>query len=538
MGDEALEQGPGPEPDSPAMGLVPALGVAIAAGVLVGLAFPPNGWSLLAWVAIAPICVVLRRVPLGAALGLSALFVGVAAWVIGDWFPRAVADYFLQPLPVAGALWVAVVATMAGPYYMAFAAAYRILARRFVATLPLLAGAAWVAVELGRGRLLTESPFFIGNPWGLIGYSQVPWLPLVQVAAFAGIYGVTFLVVPVNVGLAELWLARRASRSELRRRFVGLGLALLPGLFAGLYGMHVMGEEPAAEGAAQSIAIVQAKLDVGTRWRADLYGRNLDVYLRLTDEVARAARPATVFWPEASMTFFLEEEPLYRASIARVQRAHDIELVAGGTRSEDASEGPRYFNAVYAIEPSGEIRGHYDKQYLVPFAEYFPLRVDLLRRSFGRVRYFERGADLPPLATRPGAAGVVVCNEVMLPEVVARRVASGARYLLNPSNDSWIPDRGYTEQQLSIARMRAVEQGRDLVRVSTGGPSAIVDPRGRVVAQTAVGERTTLVGEVRPRGGRTVYGRVGDAFALACLVVSGIAVSVARRPRGDDVRSP
>lgn len=229
------------------------------------------------------------------------------------------------------------------------------------------------------------------------------------------------------------------------------------------------------------------------------------------------------------MTFFVDQEPLYRRAIARVLAPMEAQLVAGGPRSSQ-SDPPVYFNSIFTLDRNGEIQDRYDKEYLVPFAEYFPLGVDILERNFGRVRYFERGRSGKLLETRAGSAGVVVCNEVMFPEVVGARVAAGAKYLLNPSNDSWISDAKYTEQQFDFAILRAIEQRRYLVRVSTAGPSAIIDPWGRVQVRTPSLESAVVVGEVRPIEGRSIYGRFGDAFALVCAVAVVVAlVGSARR---------
>ena len=176
------------------------------------------------------------------------------------------------------------------------------------------------------------------------------------------------------------------------------------------------------------------------------------------------------------MTFFLEREPAYQRAVGQVLAIGGTELVAGGPAVEQADE-PRFFNSVFLLSDRGEILHRYDKEYLVPLAEYFPLgRIDLLRRQFGRIRVFTPGGAEPLLPTAAGPAGIAICNEAILPEVVSRRVAQGAAYLVNPSNDTWIPDSKFTAQQFDIVSLRAVEQRRYLVRASTSGPSAIVDP--------------------------------------------------------------
>jgi apolipoprotein N-acyltransferase len=511
--------------------LLPAA-LASASAALFALTFPTPRWTALSWVALAPLFVALRGGSPGRSLALAWLWCVAGACAAGSWFPRAVADYFHQSLAVALALFVGVFTLMAAPYVMAFAAAYRALAPRFgPLALPLLAGAAWTAAELGRGRLFTGTPFFIGNPWALAGYAHARDLPLVQVASLTGIYGVSFAVACVNAAAAEAWLAWRSPERALRPALGGLALAALPALGILAYGHAALrAPAPGAGSPPVAVAVAQGDVAVGTRWRADLYGRNLDVYLELTRAAAADGRPAIVFWPEAAMTFFLEREPLYRAAIASVTRPLDVELVAGAPRALGEGDEPLYTNSIYALDPGGAIRGRYDKQYLVPFAEYFPLRIDVMRRRFGRIRSFEPGRETAPIPTRAGPAGVLVCNEAMLPEVAAERVARGAVYLLNPSNDTWISDPQYTEQQLDIASLRAIEQRRYLVRASTSGPSAVIDPLGRVLVRTRPLERELAHAELRAVREVSVYGRVGDLFGGACALA--VAAALAGRRRG------
>jgi apolipoprotein N-acyltransferase len=505
-----------------------AVGATALSAALFGLAFPPRSWSPLAFVALAPFLAAVARGSLRRALALAGLWAVLASWAVGDWFPRSVAAYFGQPLPVAALLFFAVVALMAAPYYAAAVAAWRVLARRFELALPFAAGAAWVAAELGRGRLLTGTPFFIGNPWGLLGYTQVDQLALMQAASVGGIYAVSFALACPNAGLAQLALAWRG-RGRRGRAALAAALSFAPAAAAALWGAAALRAAP-APGDSVSVAIAQGNIAVGSQWRSDAYGENLDVYLRLTEAAALRAAPAVVFWPESAMTFFLERDDPWRGAVAAVLARHGVELVAGSPRVVGDPEEQRFTNSVYVLAPDGSLRGRYDKEYLVPLAEYFPLRVDVLRRRFGRVREFSPGTEVGPLPTRAGAAGVLVCNEAMLPEVARARVLAGAELLVNPSNDSWISEPRYTEQQLDIARVRAIEQRRWLVRASTAGPSALVDPYGRLALRTPSLEPALAVGAVEPRRELTPYAHLGDAFALACLGVAVACVAAARRP--------
>ncbi len=501
----------------------------------IGLAFPPASVKWLAWIALTPLLVALRGAGLGAALLLAWGWTLLAAWVVGSWMPEAVATYFLQPRLLGYAFFFGVATGMAALYYMAFAAVYRRLTNKLDARiLPLATAATWVAAELGRARLLGALDFFVSNPWGLLGYSQVGYEPIVQIASVTGVYGVSFAIVAINAALVELGFALARGGASLRRTAQGAVLAALPLVAILGFGHWALRSAPPVESrlAAVSATIIQGNVSLDRRWNAEFYGRNLEVYLRATRD-ALAARPGgIVFWPESALTFFLEQEPDYARAIAYVLNASDTELIVGGPRREGAGDGPRHFNSVFLIDPAGRTQARYDKQQLVPFSEYLPLATTgLLRRSFGQVSTFTPGGATPPLPTRAGPAGVLLCNEAMIPELASDRVRDGAAYLVNPSNDTWIPSRRFADHLFDIVRLRAVEQRRFLVRASTSGPSAIVDPFGRVQARSEPFSQAVVTGWIRPERERSLYARLGDAFACLCAISVPLAFVAARGSR-------
>ena len=489
----------------------------------------------LGWIALTPLLVALRGARLRTALLLGWGWTLLAAWVVGSWMPDAVATYFLQPRLLGYGFFVAVSTGMAAVYYMAFAAVYRRFAGGLDARwVPLATAAAWVAAELGRARLLGALDFLVSNPWGLLGYSQVGYQRVVQIASVTGVYGVSFAIVALDAALVELGFARARGRAATRRAAQGAALAALPLAGILVFGHWTLRSAPPDEPGprAVSVSIVQGNVSLDRRWNAEFYGRNLEVYLRATRDALAAHPGGIVFWPESALTFFLEQEPDYARAIARVLNAGDAELIAGGPRREGAGDELRHYNTVFLIDPAGRTQARYDKQQLVPFSEYLPLEnVQLLRRSFGQVSTFQHGGPTAPLPTRAGRAGILVCNEAMLPELAAARVREGAAYLVNPSNDTWIPSRRFADHLFDIVRLRAVEQRRFLVRASTSGPSAIVDPWGRVQVRSEPFSQAVVNGWIRPAHERSLYSRLGDAFACLCAVSVPLALVAARGSR-------
>lgn len=503
---------------------MPVAATLLSAGAYV-LAFPPVGWSALGWVALAPLLVALRGAPLRNRLGLGALWTGATGLGLGFWMPEAVAGYTQQSVLVGWLFLLGLTAFTAAPFYVAFAASSGPLAR--LPAGPLFVAAALTAAELLRSRLLNGSPVYLGvSPGGSLGYSQASVLPVIQLAAFAGVYGVSFALALVNASLADAFVCWRRQRALGRPVLARLAGGALVALLVWGSGAGVLrGAAPGQEGV--EVAIVQPDLDPQKRWGTEGAYHTLEVHTRMTQALLAENAPAIVYWPEAALTFFLERELLYRRSVSRLAAEGGIELVLGAPRSE-GRDGPPYRNSVYVLDRHGQIAGRYDKQYLLPFMEYFPGGIDMLRRSFGRLRIFTAGEQTAPLPTRAGPAGILICNEVMLPQFAAERVAGGATYLLNPSNDGWIPHPSYLGQQFDMAALRAVEQRRYLVRVSDVGPSAIVDPWGRVQGRTGLLEPAVLLGSIAPVSERSFYGRTGDVFGLLCVAAAGAGLGWAR----------
>jgi apolipoprotein N-acyltransferase len=487
-------------------------------------AFPPSAWWPVAWIGIAPFLVAVRTSPtLGRAVALAWLWGTAFAWCVGAWLPRGVARYFEQPGWIGIAFFLATATLTAGVQYMVFAAAYRMLARRFAALLPLLGAAAFVAAELLRVR----GPG--ADPWALVGYSQASAALVTQIADVTGVYGVSFVVVAVNTALAELWIARR-DRGTLRPALRGLSIALLLAASVAVYGSLRLGRrtESATSPASRRVCVVQGDVAMPAQWSPSDYGKNLDVYLRLTRDALGTDGASLVVWPESAMTFFLDDEPLYRRSLAGVIASRGTQLVAGAPYAIDATR-TAFANSAFLLAPDGEILGRYDKERLLPFAEYFPVSIDALRRRFGRVRQFTAGGRAEPLDTDVGRAGVLICNEAFYGGLAADRVLAGASWLVNLANDTWVSDAQFSRMALDMARFRAIEQRRWLVRASTWGPSALVDPGGRVTVATATDARAAVCGTIQPLAATTVYGRVGDVFAVACVLA--VVLGLMRRPR-------
>lgn len=510
--------------------------LALVSAYLFTMCFPPLHLRAVAWVALAPLLLALNTSSLRRAAVLAFVWAVVMACGLTDWLPPAISLYYEQPLWLGIALFLAATVSMIAVYFAAFGAYCSLASRRLAWTWPLAVAAGWVAAEFACSRMLT------GNPWGLVGYTQAGLRPseysgygalalrIVQSADLGGVYLTSFVIVAANAALAQLWQTRLfKDRSATKTCILAVSLILA----AGGYGHWRLGHR--FTDSASEVAIVQGNVDLGYRWRPSLYGKNLATYLDLTRTVLRDSDVALVFWPENAMTFFVDRRPDFRWTIAEVTEPAGVQLVAGGPRYAEHQQRPTsYYNSAFVLAPNGEVIATYDKQHLLPFAEYFPFgSLELLRRSFGRVSEISPGPRMAPLPTVAGQAAVTICNEVMFARIVRQRMLDGGGYLLNLANDGWMRSREFAEHQLALATLRSIEQRRFLIRTSTSGPSAIVDAHGRVTARTEPFERATLTARLAVGHSQSVYARFGDIFAWVCLVftaATGLAW-LRRRPR-------
>jgi len=488
----------------------------LASALLQMLALPPWQVVPLAGIALVPLLVALRGVGARRGFLLGLCWGTVAMWGLGFWVPIALARYYQQP-PWFGVLFSLVASVVfAGTYAGGFAACCCASTRpRHGVGRVLVVAALWVGWELARARLLT------GDPWLLLGYALLPDVRLAQLADLGGVYLLSFVVVLVNAAAAEIV----AHRSPAAWRAVSVAAGVVLAGYA--YGEHRL-RAPLPDAPAVPIAIVQGNNDLGMQWRSEYYGQGLETYLRMSASTA-ASHPKLLVWPESAVTFFLAYEPAYRAAIAGMLRQLDAELIVGTPHYEgDPDRAPRYFNSAFHLGADGVLGDRYDKRHLLPFAEYFPLRtIEFLRRHFERVRFFTEGAEEALLRTGIGDVATVICFEGIFPELVRREMARGAVLLVNLSNDAWLGSGPGPEQHLAMVALRAIENRTWVVRATTTGISAIIDPFGRVVVRAPSDRAEVLSGTIVPLRIETVYKRFGDAFAYACLLASLVVVALA-----------
>jgi apolipoprotein N-acyltransferase len=483
-------------------------GLVLSSAGLYSLLLSTQGGALLSFVALVPLLLACATTTPARAFTLGGLFGLAATLGVAWWFPGMVERYFGVTAPLAWLALVAVGATLDALPYALFGAWLALAARRDRLT-PLGVGAAWALAELSR----VHAP--IANPYALLAYAQHgTWLA--QAADLAGPYGVGLLLAAANAALAAQ-LAPVLARGRPRR---ALALAAACVAVALAYGELRLGES-FGDGQPLRVALVQGAIARGIGWDRSTRDANLARYLDLNAKAARGDAEL-VFWPEFAVDFYLSEETLERARLLDGVRAGGVDVVLGAARYDLAADGTRYFNSVYAIDRSGRLHAAlYDKQRLVPFAEYAPLG-DWLR---ARSATYVPGDSARVLDTRRVRVGAFVCAEALYPDVARELARAGAELLANPSNDYWFGAAQAEREQLESAAFRAIENRRYLVRATSTGVSAVVDPHGRVVARSAGAGPEIVSARLERSTAVTPYQQIGDAgVAGVCLVLAALGL--------------
>lgn len=420
---------------------------------------------------------------------------------------------YLSLYPALYAVSVSVVASRRGPVSA-------------LLTAPVL----WTGLEWLRGWVLT------GFPWARLGDSQQGSSLISQGASIGGVAGLSFLIASFSAALCIVIIEGAGRRSG---RLAIAVIVLVPSLL-GLWGAYRLRPEGPAV-SSLTLACVQGNNDPDPSL-SDAVGI-LGIYEDLTREAV--ARGATlVLWPESSVPFGFEMDDAYRAALRRLVVETGAALVIGSIGGP--AEGP-YANSAFLITPGvGPAKGgmatgdvapgpavadgwpRYDKIHLVPYGEYVPLArmTPFVRRFVEAIGEFEAGTG--PVVWDIGSARLspLICYEAIFPPLARRAALSGADVLVNLTNDGWFGTSAGPAQHLALARMRAIETGRPLVRAANTGISAVFDTRGRVLGQLPVGERGVLVARIVPSDETTPYLLMGDALPVACAIISLLLVTM------------
>jgi len=282
------------------------------------------------------------------------------------------------------------------------------------------------------------------------------------------------------------------------------------------------------------VGLLQGNVPQDAKWDPAFREEILARYVGLSRQ-ALAAGAQLVVWPEASTPFYFDLDAARAEPIRRLAAQAHVPFIVGTDEFAPAADGQpdRYYNTAVLVGTDGRTRGTYRKVRLVPFGEYVPFKrllffVGPLIESVGD---FTPGQALTVFDADGSRVSVAICYEAVYASMAQAFVAQGSELLATITNDAWFNRSSAASQHFEQAALRAVEQGRYLVRAANTGISGAVDPYGRVIARTPLFDTTMLAVDVRLLDGHTIYHRLGDLVAWLSLVVAATTAWLTRRQR-------
>ena len=400
----------------------------------------------------------------------------------------------------------------------------------------------WVVSEWVRSWLFT------GFPWLTLAATQWQRPIMLTLCPYVGAYGVSFLLILLNLGVTAYLVRLTTARYDERRRWFTPELAVaLVALLAGTFGLarDFLGQRRVAW---LRVGIVQPYIPQTLKWDPAAAKNNLRILERETALIAEA-KPDLVLWPESAVPYILKVQPQLEDWFAEQARGAGAPLLSGVVVMEDAGKpAERWYNGAAVIDPERGLQAeYYVKRHLVPFGEYVPLGVALswMKKFVPIGDDFMPGRSAAPLTIstrlRPVATGVLVCYEDVFPALARANVAAGAELLVNVTNNAWYGEGAAAYQHAAHSALRAAETRRPLVRCGNGGWSGwfdefgamrevLTDARGSVYFRG--GATVTLTRDVRWIGRLTPYVVHGDWFVAVCAALAALAAVRLWRMKG------
>lgn len=471
--------------------------LAFIAGLLFTLAFAPFDYPYLAIIALSILFASWQQISPKRTM-LRAYLFGLGTFGLGvSWVYVSIHDYGYVPVAISTLLTIIFVAVWAlFPLLVAWlSTAISKRPRMRLIVTPVL----WTLIEYLRGHL-----FLNGFPWLLCAYPQLE-TPLAGYIPVLGVYGTGFIVTSIAAMIAALitYKHRVWPLSIVIVTIWGVGILLKTFTWTHSIGTPI------------DVALIQGNIEQDQKWLPENKVKTLRLYQSLTEQHWGTA---IIIWPETSVpAFYSEINEAFLQPLSEAAAQHHSDVITSLPLEDDTSSD--YYNAVMVL---GKETGFYRKMHLLPFGEYLPWQpvsgfvLNLIGIKLGN---FTPGQLDQPLLKAGGYAFTPsICYEDAFGDLAINNLQNVA-YLVNVTNDAWFGDSIEPHQHMQIARMRALESGRFLLRATNTGMTGIVTPTGKLIKQAPQFTTTVLTGTITPMGGLTPYAKIGDQPILYSLLV-------------------
>ncbi|OGS46066.1 MAG: apolipoprotein N-acyltransferase [Elusimicrobia bacterium RIFOXYD2_FULL_34_15] len=494
----------------------------LLSSLLLLLSFPKISFWPLAWISLVPLLsVISNEKPLKAFLyGILTgivFYCGILYWIVPTFSAAGEPN-------IIGILVLLLLAIYSALYYGIFCLFY---SKNFKHSL-ILPAFLWVSLELIRTHL------FSGFPWASLGYSQWNFLPIIQISEFTGVYGVSFLIILVNVILVHsiqytVYSLKDIGNKTQHTRFriqnnITTALIVLFCLGFGAIKLYnpsattSLADPPTTQWRdnPRIVTIVQGNIDQYKKWDEKYQQEIENIYSELS--VSNSKNSDLIVWPESSIPGFLRIDPKIYNWIKELANKTKTQYLVSSNDFKDN----KYYNSAFLISKQGEVIGEYSKVHLVPFGEYVPLRKTISKfiKVINEIGEFAPGEKYNALDSSAGKLGVNICFESIFPNEIRKSINSGAEIIVNVTNDAWYLKTSAPYQHFTMNIFRAVENRREVVRAANTGISGFIDSYGRIKSKTEIFRTAALSDKIIPLNHITFYTKYGDIFSYLCLSIT------------------
>ncbi|WP_052569605.1 apolipoprotein N-acyltransferase [Endomicrobium proavitum] len=478
--------------------------LSVLTGLLAVAAFPKIDLFFLAWIAFVP----LISVALNSGVKKSFFYGFLSGFIFnaaGLYWLVPMLEFntgsYVQAFVAAGALWI-YLALYWAVWALLVNVAQKHSPKKYFQWIAVLAPPLiWVLLEYARTYFLT------GFPWMLLGYSQYKFTEAIQIAEYAGVYGVSFIIVLCNF-LFYFWVFKK------EKKYLYAAIAVLAAVC--IFGAFKVDKFKYYGDKIFRAVVIQPNIDQYKKWD-ESYKKEILSDLKKFSQEAASFHADLIVWPETVLPAF-DKESLDAVEASQNSGGLNILSAVYLEPRGMLSSWLDAYNVVFVTDKNKAILEMHKKNHLVPFGEFIPFRKQLSKffgvlNSFGDI---SRGTDAAVFTDGELAAGALICSENFFPDIAAKLVLNGARVLTNHTNDAWFFDTAAPHQHFIMNVFRAVETRKTVIVCANSGVSAIVEASGKVTKKTPVSKSLIFSEEFLQNGYKSFYTRRGDAFVFFC----------------------
>ncbi|OGR23322.1 MAG: apolipoprotein N-acyltransferase [Desulfobacterales bacterium RIFOXYA12_FULL_46_15] len=493
---------------------------AVASGLLLTLSFPKTGLSYIAFFALIPWLISLPALTLKQSF-YSGFIAGLFHFItLIYWIIPTIHIYGGLHLIMAGSTLVLLC------FYLAlYPAVFAFLSKKLNAPpffTPILAACLWTSLEYIRTYAFT------GFSWGSLGYSQYLNLLFIQIADFSGVYGVSFLIVLINCVFADFFIMLRKKEGKKSVIVMLFTVFLISAVL--FYGRQRLSAIDSLMSSAPkpAISVIQGNIEQDMKWSDEFKDKTVDKYILLSKTIIKD-EPELIIWPETALPFYYGYERVLSNLVDQCVRESKTHYLIGSPAFKSHGKETLYYNRAYMLNRFSIVTGTYDKNRLVPFGEYVPFGkyLTFLGKITAQAGNFSTGdRSFIPLDFKEHKTGVLICFEILFPEIASGFVKNGADILTAITNDAWFGQTSAPLQHFSMAVFRAVENRRSIARAANTGISGFIDPTGKILETTPLFTDRAITRQIPALTLISFYTRYGDIFAFSAMVAFCLAFMV------------